>query len=189
MEWSLPGVFDAVSTAAPGRDVLVWKDVRRSYTEVASRTRSLAAFLAGRGLGVRRERAALERWECGQSTVALLLYNCPEYVEAMLGCFRARAVPFNVNQHYRPEEIRRLLDMVGAEAAVYHRALGPLLEAAGEDLNYGTLQAAGEGLGELSIPGDPSPRTYGPGTAADGDPASYLFTWDADRDEYVLRED
>jgi fatty-acyl-CoA synthase len=69
----------------------------------------------------------LERWECGQPTVALLLYNCPEYIEAMLGCYRARAVPFNVNQHYRPEEIRSLLDMVGAEAAVYHRGLGPLV--------------------------------------------------------------
>ena len=81
---------------------------------------------------MRRERDALERWECGQATVALLLYNCPEYIESMLGCFRARAVPFNVNQHYRPEEIRSLLDMVGAEAAVYHRSLGPLLDEARE---------------------------------------------------------
>src|SRR5262249_26506256 len=68
-----------------------------------------------------------ERWECGQATVALILYNCPEYIEAMLGCYRARAVPFNVNQHYRPAEVRSLLDMVGAEAVVYHRSLGPLL--------------------------------------------------------------
>jgi fatty-acyl-CoA synthase len=37
-------------------------------------------------------------------------YNCPEYVQAMLGAFRARAVPFNVNQHYRPEEVARLLE-------------------------------------------------------------------------------
>ena len=112
--------------------MLVWKDTRRTYAEVATRTRNLAAFLQRRGIGVRRERSELERWECGQATVALLLYNCPEYIEAMLGCFRARAVPFNVNQHYRPEEVRSLLDMVGAEAVVYHRALGPLVgEVAG----------------------------------------------------------
>jgi fatty-acyl-CoA synthase len=128
IEWSLPAAFDAIAAGAPGRDVLVWKETRRSYGEVVTRTRQLAAFLRGRGLGCRRERSELERWECGQSTVALLLYNCPEYIEAMLGCFRARAVPFNVNQHYRPEEICGLLDMLDAEVVVYHRALAPLVE-------------------------------------------------------------
>lgn len=125
-EWSLPAVYDVIAAAAPDRDMLVWKDTRRTYAEVATRTRNLAAFLQRHGKGARRERSALERWECGQATVALLLYNCPEYIESMLGCFRARAVPFNVNQHYRPEEVCSLLDMVGAEVVVYHRALGPL---------------------------------------------------------------
>src|SRR5262245_41473674 len=128
-EWSLPDAYEALAAGAPDRDVLVWKDARRTYAEVAARTRNLAGFLARHGIGIRRERSALERWECGQSAVALLLYNCPEYVEAMLGCMRARAVPFNVNQHYRPAEIESLLDMVGAEALVHHRALGPLVAA------------------------------------------------------------
>ena len=48
--------------------------------------------------------------------------------------------------------------------------LQAVLDAAGDDLNYGTLQAAGEGLGELPIPGDPAPRHYGPPPATDGDP-------------------
>ncbi len=127
-EWSLPAVYDAVAAAAPDRDVVVWKETRRTYAEVASRTRNFAAYLRHHGIGVRRERSELERWECGQATVALLLYNCPEYIEAMLGCWRARAVPFNVNQHYRPAEIDRLLDMLDAEVVVYHRALGPLVD-------------------------------------------------------------
>jgi len=130
MEWSLPAAFEVRAAAAPDRDMLVWKDTRRSYGQVATRTRSLASFLRRHGLGVRRERSELERWECGQATVALLLYNCPEYIEAMLGCFRARTVPFNVNQHYRPEEVRSLLDMLDADAVVYHRALAPLVAAA-----------------------------------------------------------
>ena len=128
-EWSLAGAYDVIAAAAPDRAALVSKRVRRAYAEVAARTLGLAAFLQRRGVGLRRERADLARWECGQAPVALLLHNCPEYIEAMLGCFRARAVPFNVNQHYRPEEIHGLLEMVGAEAAVYHRALGPLLAA------------------------------------------------------------
>jgi len=126
-EWSLPAAYDAVAAAAPDRDALIWKSTRRTYAEVATRTRNLAAFLQRHGIGRRRERSELERWECGQATAALLLYNCPEYIESMLGCFRARVVPFNVNHHYRPEEVCRLLEMMGAEAVIYHRALGPLV--------------------------------------------------------------
>src|SRR6185503_646452 len=102
---------DAIADAAADRDMLVWQGTRRTYAQVTTRVRNVAGFLARSGIGARRERAGLERWECGQATVALLLYNCPEYVEAMLGCFRARAVPFNVNQHYRAEEIAHLFEM------------------------------------------------------------------------------
>jgi acyl-CoA synthetase (AMP-forming)/AMP-acid ligase II len=130
MEWSLPAVHDVVTSAVPEREMLVWKDTRRTFREVANRSRAFAAYLAGLGIGLRHERDELERWECGQSPVAILLHNCPEYIEAMLGASRARAVPFNVNQHYQASEIRSLLDMLGTEAVVYHRALGPLLPAA-----------------------------------------------------------
>jgi acyl-CoA synthetase (AMP-forming)/AMP-acid ligase II len=127
VEWSLSAAHDVVSAAVPDRDMLVAGGVRRSYGEVRRRTAGLARFLAGHGLGARRERSDLARWECGQSPVGLVMYNRSEYVEAMLACYRARAVPFNVNHHYTPGEVRALLDMVGAEAIVYQRRLGPLL--------------------------------------------------------------
>jgi fatty-acyl-CoA synthase len=154
-EWSLAGAYEALAAAAPDRDLLVWQSVRRTYGEVLHRTRCFAAFLRRRGLGLRRERGALERWECGQSPVALLLYNCPEYIEAMLGSFRARAVPFNVNQHYRAEEIRSLLDMVGAEAAVYHRSLGPLLAESARARGL-ALVDVDDGSGVAPLPGSTS---------------------------------
>ena len=66
--------------------------------------------------------------------------------------------------------------------------LRALLEAAGEDLNYGTLAAGAEGL-EVKLPGEPSPRTYGSPPAADGDPTAYLFDWDPDVVDFVVRED
>ncbi|SQD96684.1 AMP-dependent synthetase and ligase [Parafrankia sp. Ea1.12] len=124
-EWSLPAVLDVVTDVAPDRDMLVSATVRRSYAQVRDRTRRLAAYLRRHGLGVRRERHELRRWECGQSTVAVVMSNCPEYLETMIGAFRARAVPFNVNHHYAPREIGALLSQVGAEAVVYHRRLGP----------------------------------------------------------------
>jgi hypothetical protein len=65
--------------------------------------------------------------------------------------------------------------------------LTALLEAAGEDLNYGTLEAAIDGL-NVAIPGDPTERTYGPPPAADGNPAAFLFEWDEAAKTYVLDE-
>jgi hypothetical protein len=58
------------------------------------------------------------------------------------------------------------------------------LEAAGPDLNYGTLAAAADGL-ELVVPGDPDTRTFGPPPASDGNPAAYLFAWDEDEAGYL----
>ncbi len=61
------------------------------------------------------------------------------------------------------------------------------LEAAGEDLNYGTLAAAIDGL-EVTIPGDPDLRTYGPPPDSDGNPTAYVFAWDTESQELVLDE-
>jgi fatty-acyl-CoA synthase len=132
-EWSLPAVLDVVAEAVPDREMLVWttagRTVRRTFAEVGARTRRLAAFLVENGLGARRERAELARWEVGQSPVAIVASNAPEYVEAMIGAYRARAVPFNVNHHYHPREAAALLEAVGAEAVIYHRRFGPPLAA------------------------------------------------------------
>jgi hypothetical protein len=62
------------------------------------------------------------------------------------------------------------------------------LDAAGEDLNYGTLAAAAQGL-ELVIPGDPETRTFGPFPAGDGNPTAYLFAWDEAAQDYLPVEE
>jgi acyl-CoA synthetase (AMP-forming)/AMP-acid ligase II len=156
-EWSLAGVHDVIAATVPDREMLVRGDVRRTFGEVRDRSRSIAAFLAGRGLGARRERADLERWEKGQDTVALVLHNCTEYVEAMYGAFRARAVPFNVNQHYRPAEVGALFAALDTRAIVYHRRLGPLVaaacRAAGLALGDLVLVDVGDGSGDPPLPG------------------------------------
>ena len=60
------------------------------------------------------------------------------------------------------------------------RCSRPGSQAAGQDLNYGTLESAIDGL-KVPIPGDPTVRTYGPPPAADGNPTAYLFAWDEAR--------
>jgi fatty-acyl-CoA synthase len=129
IEWCLPAVHDVVVDTVPDREMVVWNTTRRTYGEVAARSKGLASFLMANDVGLRVERDELERWECGQDPVALVLRNCPEYVEAMFGCYRARAVPFNVNHHYKPAEVTAVFDMIGPKAVIYHRSLGPLVDA------------------------------------------------------------
>jgi fatty-acyl-CoA synthase len=152
MEWSLSAAQDVVAAAVPDRDMLVFHGVRRSFGEVRRRTAGLARFLAERGLGVHRERSELARWQCGQSPVALVMHNRCEYIESMLACYRARAVPFNVNHHYTPGELRALLDMVGTEAIVYQRKLGPLVADA-LDGRHPLLVDVEDGSGVAPLPG------------------------------------
>ena len=68
------------------------------------------------------------------------------------------------------------------------RSPRPGSRAAGEDLNYGTLAAAADGL-EVHIPGDPGTLVFGPPPAGDGNPQAYLFEWDPDAENYASIED
>jgi fatty-acyl-CoA synthase len=126
--WSLPAVLDVVTAAVPDREMVVSTTLRRTYAQARARSRGLAAYFAAHGLGERKPKTECERWECGQSTVAIVLSNCVEYVETMIGAYRARAVPFNVNHHYHPAEIADLLERIEPAAIVYQRGLGAKLE-------------------------------------------------------------
>lgn len=64
--------------------------------------------------------------------------------------------------------------------------LEAILEATGEELNYGTFQTAGYNLGEIELPSSPEPFFYGPPPHADGDLPLFLYEFDAEAEEYVL---
>src|SRR5689334_1463871 len=97
-EWTLGAVLDAIAEAVPDRLMTVCADRRSTFAESADRTRRLANFLAGRGFGAHRERDRLQRWECGQHRVALIMHN-DLYPDMVIGCLKARAVPVNINYH------------------------------------------------------------------------------------------
>ena len=122
MEFNLAQVHDAVSAAIPDRECIVWRDRRLTYAQVADRTNRLANHLIANGLGVRSERETLAGHQSGQSHLACYLHNGNEYLEAMLGSYKARVAPINVNYRYVAEELRYLLNDAGAEAIVFHSA-------------------------------------------------------------------
>lgn len=98
-----------------------------TYAQIAERSRRLASFLHERGLGLHKERDQLANHESGQDQLGLYLYNCNQYVEGMLGGYKARVAPFNVNYRYVEEELLYLLSDARTRAIVYHAEFAPLL--------------------------------------------------------------
>ncbi|CDP84025.1 MULTISPECIES: acyl-CoA synthetase [Mycolicibacterium] len=122
-EWTIGAVVDAIAEAVPDREMTVCGVRRSTFAQGAEQTRRLANFLASRGLGARRERSELNRWECGQDVVALVMHN-DLYPEMVIGCLKARTVPVNVNYYYSPGEVADLLAYLKPCAVIYHRSLG-----------------------------------------------------------------
>ena len=122
-EWTVGAVLDAIADVIPDRPMTVCGDRRSTFAESARRTTQLANFLNANGFGAHRERDTLNRWECGQDRVALIMYN-DLYPDAVIGCLKARTVPVNVNYSYSPREIAELLAYVRPRGIIYHRSIG-----------------------------------------------------------------
>jgi len=127
MEFNLAQVHEAIAEVAGERECILYRDRRLSWNDVTERTRRLANYLRSRGLGAHRERSELAGWESGQDHLALYMYNCNEYLEGMLGGYKARVAPFNVNYRYVEEELVYLLRDAGARAIVYQSEFAPTL--------------------------------------------------------------
>jgi acyl-CoA synthetase (AMP-forming)/AMP-acid ligase II len=134
MEFNLADLHDAVSAEIGDRECIVWRDRRLTYAQVSERTNRLANHLIGAGLGAHTERDHLQGHESGQDHLACYLHNGNEYIEAMLGAYKARVAPFNVNYRYVAEELRYLLNDAGAKAIVFHSAFADRLAEVLPDL-------------------------------------------------------
>jgi len=125
MQFTVPAVLDAVAAAIPDRVLLTQGERRYTYADVVDRSNRLASYLHSRGLGCHTGRSALAGHEVGQDLLGIYAYNGNEFVEALLGSFRARVAPFNVNYRYVKSELQYLLADSGATALVYHAAFAP----------------------------------------------------------------
>jgi acyl-CoA synthetase (AMP-forming)/AMP-acid ligase II len=121
--FNLADLWELVADAVPGRFAVIQGERRLTYADLDARANRLAHRLLGAGIGP------------GDS-VGLQLVNGPEYLEGMLACFKARAVPINVNYRYVDAELRHLYADAGLRALIHHRqfapTVGPALEAMAE---------------------------------------------------------
>jgi acyl-CoA synthetase (AMP-forming)/AMP-acid ligase II len=88
-------LFEYVADTVPDREAVVCGARRATYRQLDDRSTRLAHALGDLGVGV-------------GDHVGLLMYDSIEHVEALLACFKARAVPINVNWRYVGDELAYL---------------------------------------------------------------------------------
>ncbi|MBM3673857.1 MAG: acyl-CoA synthetase [Actinobacteria bacterium] len=108
MEWNFADMFEGVADVVTDRTALVCGERRLTYRELDERATRLANHLAANGV------------EAGDH-VGIYAYNGSEWMEAMLGAWKIRAVPINVNYRYVEAELAYLFDNADLVALVHGR--------------------------------------------------------------------
>jgi acyl-CoA synthetase (AMP-forming)/AMP-acid ligase II len=110
MEFQIADLFEAVADAVPANEALVCgrggqAEIRGTYAELEHRANRVANAFTDLGIGV-------------GDHVGIHLYNSVEWVEVMLGLFKIRAVPVNVNYRYVADELAYLFADADLRAVV-----------------------------------------------------------------------
>ena len=163
MDDHLATIWESIADRLPDEVALVHGGRRVTWRDFEQRSARFAAALAAAGVGP------------GQ-TVAIDMYNCPEYLEVFFAALKIRAVPANVNYRYLDEELAALLRQSEAVALVYHAPLRDrvsravpavpglrlLAEVGFEEPGAGPPDA--RSYAELIRSHPPAPRIFRPGT-------------------------
>ncbi|MCU4187473.1 acyl-CoA synthetase [Acidiferrimicrobium sp. IK] len=113
--WNFAEMWETAADALPEAQALVHAGQRLTWREFDERADGVAGWLLGLGAGE-------------QDKVAQYLYNCPEYLESMFGCYKAALVPVNTNYRYADDELLYLWDNADAIAVVFHGSFAERIE-------------------------------------------------------------
>jgi fatty-acyl-CoA synthase len=152
--FNLAEINEAIAAAIPERECIIFGARRYTWAQVNERTRRLANYLRDRGLGCHQERRGLPNFESGQDHLGIYLYNCPEYLEAMIGSYKGRVAPFNVNYRYVDDELVYLLNDADARALIYDARFAANVERVRAELPHlDVLIQVADGSGTALLPG------------------------------------
>ena len=160
MELNLADLFESLVDVIPERVALAGHR-RLTYAALEERANRLASALADHGV------------KAGDH-VGLYLYNCAEFIEAVLAAFKLRAVPINVNYRYVEDELAFLLKNADCVALVHSEELASRVAAtAGRVPTLELVVSVGKGEAGASTDyeallasGSPE-RRFGPRSADD----------------------
>jgi fatty-acyl-CoA synthase len=145
-------VWQAIARAFPERAAMATPDEEVTYAQLVEQAGALAAHFDRQGL------------KAGDS-VAIFLYNRPEYLVALFACFATGLAPVPMNYRYRPPELRDLLVDSDARALLYPTSLTSVVDEALDAASDLPLIAIDD-CGEQGRPGSV------PWTSAVGTPAA-----------------
>jgi len=114
VKFNIADLFESLADAIGDREALVCGDHRSTFRQLDERASRLAHYLSDRGV------------KPGDH-IGLYLFNCAEFIEAMLAAFKIRAVPININYRYVADELRYMLDNADLVAMVHHREFAPVI--------------------------------------------------------------
>jgi acyl-CoA synthetase (AMP-forming)/AMP-acid ligase II len=126
VSWSTVLAHHASRT--PERAITVFEGETTTYGAMASRSAALAGGLAERGVG-------------RGDVVALLSYNCPEFLETVFAANHLGAIAMPINWRLAAPEVRYILDHSRARALVCDDALAELAGEATKGLEGGLVRA------------------------------------------------
>jgi acyl-CoA synthetase (AMP-forming)/AMP-acid ligase II len=156
MDVNLADLVAAVAAAVPERCALVCDGERLSYPELIARSEQVAQCLSAAGLRP-------------DETVGLYLANSVAYVESLLGCMVARAIPVNINYRYTGTELAHLF--AGARLAALivdaeHAPLAARVAASCPTLRHVLITGDAGDTADLTFPAGLTVASYQEATAA-----------------------
>src|SRR5580704_5966096 len=111
MALNIADLFEHAADAVPERLAIACGDAEISYRELEARSNQVAHYLAAAGVGPGDHAGIYGR-------------NSIELIEAILACYKLRAIPVNVNYRYVETELRYLFTEAEIVALVYERQFG-----------------------------------------------------------------
>ena len=114
-DWNFADVWETVADVRPRVDAVVQGPRRLSWAAFDRRADGVARRLLDAGVA-------------RQDSVAIYLYNSPEYLETTFAATKVGLVPVNTNYRYVDDELAYLWDNADAAAVVFHGAFSARAE-------------------------------------------------------------
>jgi acyl-CoA synthetase (AMP-forming)/AMP-acid ligase II len=114
--YNIADLFEHTVDAVPDRICVIDGDVVLTYREIDERGNRIGHHLKAQGVGQ-------------DDHVGVYAQNSHQWLEAMLGCLKIRAVPINVNYRYVEDELSYLIGNAELVACVYDQEYAPRLAA------------------------------------------------------------
>lgn len=121
MEFNVADLFEAACDRIPEREILVCGERHVTFRELDRRANQMAHYFLSLGLG-------------RGDHIAIYGENSIEWVEAMVACYKIRAVAININYRYVEDELRYLFDNADITAVVFQGDYTARLAAIRNDL-------------------------------------------------------